>query len=160
MWITSHAKKYALIFLIWGMEFGASQSLQRYIESQSADPEVVIVTANQPPDQDEGIQVSPPTDVESNAIAAFDLQGIAFPPFDHHECMADLNINVDIRQKIFDSKMSVQTQDIRIITQNGVVTLRGTVPAEEVKEHIGDLAAKVIGPYPYDIDNQLEVTDP
>ena len=51
--------------------------------------------------------------------------------------------------------MSVNAQNVKIITQSGKVTLRGPVKTEEEKAQIAKMAEEVAGPG--NVDNQLEV---
>ena len=61
-----------------------------------------------------------------------------------------------IRQEIIAAKdMSVNARNVKIITANGRVTLRGPVKTEEEKRLIGEIAAKIA--QPENVDNQLEV---
>jgi osmotically-inducible protein OsmY len=52
--------------------------------------------------------------------------------------------------------MSVDAQNIKIITQNGHVTLRGAVNSPEEKQHVDDLATGVAKPG--NVTDQLIIT--
>ncbi len=69
---------------------------------------------------------------------------------------SDREITRQIRRAITsDSQYSTLAGNIKIITQNGKVTLRGPVKTAEEQQALGDLAKKVQGVS--SVDNQLEV---
>ena len=61
----------------------------------------------------------------------------------------------DIRKRIVDTKLSVNAHNVKIITQDGKVTLRGPVTTEEEKQQIEQIARDVAGAN--NVDSQLEV---
>ena len=68
----------------------------------------------------------------------------------------DVRITADIRRAIMEDKgMSVAAQNCTIVTDRGVVTLRGAVRSAEEKASIGTKAGAVAGVTR--VDNQLEV---
>jgi osmotically-inducible protein OsmY len=67
----------------------------------------------------------------------------------------DIDITAEIRRRITDTKMSVDAQNAKIVTVNGMVTLRGPVKTQEEKDMIGRVAGEVAGADR--VDNQLEV---
>ena len=77
-------------------------------------------------------------------------------PLDQGNSRADVNMTAKIRKGIVDGKdMSVNAKNVKIITNNGMVTLRGPVNSTEEKRLIGDIANSfaTLG----SVDNQLEV---
>ena len=84
-----------------------------------------------------------------------DRSEIAKTPFDQNENKTDIDITANVRKRVVDTKMSVNAQNVKIITQNGKVTLRGPVKSEEEKMQIDKIAHEVAGPA--NVDNQLEV---
>jgi osmotically-inducible protein OsmY len=54
-----------------------------------------------------------------------------------------------------DDSLSMTAKNVKIITENGMVTLRGPVKSEAEKNKIGQLAKSAAGRMK--IDNQLEV---
>ena len=76
-------------------------------------------------------------------------------PIDQNENRTDIDITANIRKRVVDTKMSVNAQNVKIITQDGKVTLRGPVKSEEEKAQIEKMAHEVAGPA--NVDNQLEV---
>jgi len=76
-------------------------------------------------------------------------------PIDQNENKADVDITANIRKRVVDTKMSVNAQNAKIITQDGKVTLRGPVKSAEEKQQIEDIASDVAGKG--NVDNQLAV---
>src|SRR5205085_6462248 len=76
-------------------------------------------------------------------------------PLDQNENRKDIDITASIRKRVVDTKMSVNAQNVKIITQDGKVTLRGPVKSEEEKTQIEKMAHDVVGAT--NVDNQLEV---
>ena len=76
-------------------------------------------------------------------------------PIDQNENRKDIDITANIRKRVVDTKMSVNAQNVKIITQDGKVTLGGPVKSEEEKAQIEKMAHEVAGPA--NVDNQLEV---
>jgi osmotically-inducible protein OsmY len=76
-------------------------------------------------------------------------------PIDQNENRKDIDITANIRKRVVDTKMSVNAQNVKIITQDGKVTLRGPVKSEEEKTQIEKMAHEVAGAA--NVDNQLEV---
>jgi osmotically-inducible protein OsmY len=70
----------------------------------------------------------------------------------------DLKITADIRQAIMkDSSLSTTAQNIKIITVDRQVTLRGPVNTKEEKTRIAKLASAVAGQAK--VDDQLEIKE-
>lgn len=77
---------------------------------------------------------------------------------DHSESEADRTISQNIRQAITaDDSLSVNGKNVKIITIDGKVTLRGPVESETEKSTIVAKAQQVAGVK--NIENQLEVTN-
>ena len=76
-------------------------------------------------------------------------------PIDQNENRKDIDITANIRKRVVDTKMSVNAQNVKIITQDGKVTLRGPVASEDEKKTIETIAVEVAGAA--NVDNQLEV---
>lgn len=67
----------------------------------------------------------------------------------------NVDMAAEIRRRLTDTQMSVNAQNIKIMTEGGRVTLRGPVQTQEEKDAIGRIAEQVAGPGK--VDNQLEV---
>lgn len=76
-------------------------------------------------------------------------------PLDQSNATADLKITQEIRKSILNQNLSTNAKNIKIITKNGEVTLRGPVDNSTEIEKITTLANGVPGVK--SVDNQLEV---
>lgn len=76
-------------------------------------------------------------------------------PFDQNENKADIKITADIRSRVVDTEMSVDAQNVKIITQNGMVTLRGPVHTADEKAQVEKIAKDIAGKD--NVDSQLEI---
>lgn len=84
-----------------------------------------------------------------------DAGGETKTPLDQSNNSKDTKITQEIRQAITsDKSMSVKAQNVRIITNDGVVTLRGAVEDNDERTTIADKARSVDGVAR--VDNQLE----
>ena len=78
-------------------------------------------------------------------------------PLDQGTGKADVNTTAQIRKEIIAGKnMSVNARNVKIITRDGRVTLRGPVNTAEEKRLIGEIADRIA--QAGNVDNQLEVT--
>lgn len=85
-----------------------------------------------------------------------DRDTAALTPGDQGESEGDRSITQKIRQAVVKNEaLSFTAKNIKIITVDGVVTLRGPVKSEKEKTDIGALAQQVGGMKR--LDNQLEV---
>jgi osmotically-inducible protein OsmY len=76
-------------------------------------------------------------------------------PIDQNENKTDVNITAEIRKRVTATEASINAQNVKIITQDGKVTLRGPVKNEDEKKMIERMALDVAGAG--NVDNQLEV---
>lgn len=76
-------------------------------------------------------------------------------PLDQSNAQSDLKITQAIRKSLMRQDLSVNAKNIKIVTQNGEVTLRGPVDNSTEIENISALAKAVPGVK--SVDNQLEV---
>ncbi len=94
-------------------------------------------------------------DPDNTAVNLRDRQDTVKTPIDQNENQEDVNITAEIRRRVVDSNVSVNAQNVKIITQNGRVTLRGPVMSDEERSIITDIATDVAGTDK--VENQLEV---
>jgi len=93
---------------------------------------------------------------DNSATNIRDREDSAKSPIDQNENKTDIGITADIRSQVVDTKMSVNAQNVKIITQDGRVTLRGPVATAEEKTRIEEIAHSVAGVDK--VDSLLEVT--
>jgi hyperosmotically inducible periplasmic protein len=75
---------------------------------------------------------------------------------DQSENEADRKITQEVRKSIVDDdKLSTNAQNVKIITNDGQVTLRGPVKTQEEKKAIESKAKQVAGVK--NVENQLEI---
>ena len=97
------------------------------------------------------------TDADNTARNVRDRDDRTLTPLDQGNSKADTDTTAQIRKGILAGKgMSVSAKNVKIITKNGRVTLRGPVKSEEEKRLIGEIANGVA--HSENVDNQLEVT--
>jgi osmotically-inducible protein OsmY len=85
-----------------------------------------------------------------------DRSDAAVTPGDQSESKADLETTRQIRRAITQNdQMSTMAKNVKIVTANGKVTLRGPVKSDAEKQQIADLAKGTEGVT--SVDNELEV---
>jgi hyperosmotically inducible protein len=85
-----------------------------------------------------------------------DSGGSTLTPMDQSENEADVTLTQRIRQAVMDDDtLSMTAKNIKIITVNGVVTLRGPVDSEQERNRIVAKAEQLAGAKK--VDSQLEV---
>jgi hyperosmotically inducible periplasmic protein len=85
-----------------------------------------------------------------------DRDGATLTPGDQGNNETDLRITQQIRQAVMgDKSLSFTAKNVKIITANGKVTLRGPVKTEQERSAIEAAARKVAGAS--QVDNQIEV---
>jgi hyperosmotically inducible protein len=95
-------------------------------------------------------------DTDNTGRNVRDRDGAALTPFDQSENAKDVTITRQIRHSITGEKtMSLDAHNVKIITIEGVVTLRGPVNSVDEKLSIAGIAETTPGVLK--VDNQLEV---
>ena len=93
---------------------------------------------------------------DNTAVNKRDRDASAKTPIDQKENQRDVSITADIRKQILAKKeMSVDARNVKIITADGKVTLRGPVASQEERDAIDEIARSVAGKD--NVDNQIEV---
>src|SRR6187401_654286 len=82
---------------------------------------------------------------DNTEVNVRDRTDAAKTPIDQNENQADIDITANIRKRVVDTKMSVNAQNVKIITQDGKVTLRGPVKSDEETTQIEKMAHEVAG---------------
>jgi hyperosmotically inducible periplasmic protein len=96
------------------------------------------------------------TDADNTTRNVHDRDDRTLTPLDQGNSQADIDTTAQIRKEIIDAKdMSVNARNVKIITMNGHVTLRGPVNTAEEKRLIGEIANRIARSE--NVDNQLEV---
>jgi len=85
-----------------------------------------------------------------------DRGGDTVTPGDQSNNKADLNLTQQLRKAIMaDKSLSTNAKNVKIITANGVVTLRGPVNTPQEKATIEAKAQSIVGAN--NVDSQLEI---
>lgn len=85
-----------------------------------------------------------------------DRQDNARTPGDQSNSKSDMALTQEVRKAVVaDKALSTNAHNVKIITKNGVVTLRGPVKSPEEKDTIAAKAKQVAGVK--NVDNQLEI---
>lgn len=93
---------------------------------------------------------------DNTAVNERDQSSAAKTPFDQGNNSNDIKLTADIRQQIVNrSGMSINARNIKIVSADGKVTLRGPVENQAEKDLIEQMAKDTAGAA--NIDNQLEV---
>jgi sporulation protein YlmC with PRC-barrel domain len=96
------------------------------------------------------------TGADNTAVNVRDRNERTLTPLDQGNSQADIDITAQIRKEIIATKeMSVDARNVKIITKDGRVTLRGPVNSAEEKRLIGQIAERIANPG--NVNNQLEV---
>lgn len=96
------------------------------------------------------------SDRTNTEVNTRDRDDVTKTPLDQNENEADIKITADIRSRVVDTEMSVDAQNVKIITQDGQVTLRGPVHTAAEKTKIEQIANDVAGSGK--VDSQLEIS--
>src|SRR3954453_6548178 len=100
-----------------------------------------------------------PTAADNTAKNERDRSGDTKTSGDQSNSAADIKLSADIRRAVVgDGSLSMTAKNIKIISANGMVTLRGPVQTAAEKTQIEKLARKAAGKAK--IQNQLEVKAP
>jgi osmotically-inducible protein OsmY len=92
----------------------------------------------------------------NTAVNVRDRTETAKTPIDQNENQSDINLTATIRKRVVGTEMSTDAHNVKIISQEGHVTLRGPVKSPEEKAQIEAIARDVAGKEK--VDSQLEVT--
>jgi len=97
--------------------------------------------------------------LENTEINARDKDNSTLTPEDQKETEGDIKITAAIRQAVVKNEsLSVNAQNVKIITRNGAVTLRGPVKNEAEKIKLQDIAKQTPGVL--QVNNNLEFKAP
>ena len=141
--------------LLCGAVIGCMESPSSASRSDSTTEEPVTVTANRPITTEHPTTTADRVEPDNTEVNVRDRDDESKTPIDQNENAADIEITASIRSKVVDTEMSVAAQNVKIITQDGKVTLRGPVRSDEEKELVEGIAKGVAGSG--NVDSQLEV---
>jgi osmotically-inducible protein OsmY len=95
-------------------------------------------------------------DADNTGKNVRDREDRTVTPMDQSNKQEDIDVTASIRRALMDDgKLSTNARNVKIITRDGVVTLRGPVENEQEKVTIARTAQSVAGVRR--VDNQLEI---
>jgi osmotically-inducible protein OsmY len=101
------------------------------------------------------IQLAADSALENTEQNARDKNNATLTPEDQKETKKDIRITAHIRKTVIkDKSLSMDAQNAKIISRNGVVTLRGPVETMVESKKLQKIAKKTRGVV--QVDNQLE----
>jgi len=116
---------------------------------------LLLMTSVVRAEQNTAIYLTADSALENTELNVRDKDKATLTPEDQKETKKDIEITAKIRQAVVrDKSLSVNAQNVKIITRNGVVTLRGPVASEAESTKLQKIAEKMRGVV--QVDNQLE----
>ena len=110
-------------------------------------------------EQYDAIYMAASSALENTEVNVRDKDNTTLTPEDQKETESDIKITADIRKAIIKNKsLSVDAQNVKIISRNGVVTLRGPVETKKECKKLKKIAKHTPGVLK--VDNQLEIKAP
>ena len=120
---------------------------------------LIMMTGTVRAEQNTAIYLAADSALENTEINVRDKDNTTLTPEDQKETEGDIKITAAIRQAVVKNEsLSVNAQNIKIITRNGVVTLRGPVESEAENMKLQDIARQTPGVM--QVNNQLEIKAP
>ena len=120
---------------------------------------LLMMTGSVRAEQDAVIYLAADSALENTERNVRDQDNTTLTPEDQKETESDIKITAAIRQTVVKNKsLSANAQNIKIITRNGVVTLRGPVESKKESKKIKKIAKHTPGVLK--VDNQLEIKAP
>jgi len=97
-----------------------------------------------------------PVEPDNTRLNARDRDGTNLTPVDQGENATDRTTTQKIRQALIaDRSLSFDAQNVKVITKEGRVPLRGPVATQQERDAVESAAIRVVGPG--QVDNQVEV---
>lgn len=125
------------------------------LDTDGVLPEVSTERSTVPPTVDP----EPPPAADNSAVNERDRDGAEKTPLDQGQDSTDVERTAEIRRKVLSlPEISINARNVKIITVDGQVTLRGPVASEAEKEAIYRAAVEVAGEE--NVVNELEVSQP
>jgi hypothetical protein len=111
-----------------------------------------------PSDQDRSANATAttPPDADNTAMNKQDRDGNTLTPIDQKEDSSDLAITASIRREILKTDgLSTNADNVKVITADGHVTLRGVVEDEAERDSVESIAERIAGAD--HVEDQLQV---
>ena len=116
---------------------------------------LIMMTSPVQAEQKAVIHLAANSELENTERNVRDKDNTTLTPEDQKETKKDIKITAKIRQAVVrDKALSIDAQNAKIISRNGVVTLRGPVANEAEKMKLQQITQQTKGVV--QVDNQLE----
>jgi hyperosmotically inducible protein len=120
---------------------------------------LILMTGTVRAEQNTVINLAADSALENTQRNVRDKENATLTPEDQKETKSDIKITAHIRKTVVNHKsLSVDAHNVKIITRNGVVTLRGPVENEAERNELQEIAKHTRGVK--QVDNQLEIKAP
>lgn len=120
---------------------------------------LILMTGTVRAEQDTAIYLAADSALENTKRNVRDKDNTTLTPEDQKETESDVKVTANIRKAVVeDESLSVNAQNVKIITRNGVVTLRGPVESEAESMKLQQIAKQTPGVM--QVANQLEIKAP
>ena len=120
---------------------------------------LMLTTGTVQAEQNDAIYLAASSALENTEVNVRDKDNTTLTPEDQKETESDIKITADIRKAIIKNKsLSVDAQNVKIITRNGLVTLRGPVETKKESKKLKKIAKHTPGVLK--VNNQLEIKAP
>ena len=120
---------------------------------------LIMMTGSAQAEQSVAIYLAASSALENTEVNVRDKDNTTLTPEDQKETKKDIKITAHIRKAVVkDKSLSIDAQNAKIITRNGMVTLRGPVANEAESKTLEKIAKKTRGVVK--VDNQLEIKAP
>jgi hyperosmotically inducible protein len=119
----------------------------------------VMIAGSVQAEQNDAIYLAAGKSAEDTSRNVRDKDDMTLTPEDQKETEADVKVTANIRKVVTDDEsLSVNAHNAKIITRNGVVTLRGPVESQAESMRLQQIATQTPGVMR--VVNQLEVKAP
>ena len=125
--------------------------------AKSTAERTTTVTENHAATSEHPAAANEPVDRTNTGVNVRDRESTAKTPLDQNQNKSDITITADIRKRVVGTDMSTTAHNVKIITQDGKVTLRGPVKTAVEKKKIEEIAMDVAGANK--VDSQHEVNN-
>jgi osmotically-inducible protein OsmY len=116
---------------------------------------LILMTGTVRAEPDSAIYLAADSALENTERNVRDQNDATLTPEDQKENESDIKITADIRQALVrDKSLSVNAQNVKIITRDGKVTLRGPVESKAESLRLQQITKQTPGVV--QVDNQLE----
>ena len=141
--------------MILGLALGCNTYRSENPDARSTPFQPSTVTVNRPDDSEQSTESQESVGRSNTGVNVRDQSDTTKTPFDQNENGVDVLTTANNRKQVIAKKMFSNGHNVKIITQNGKVTLRGPVQSDQEMQQIKDIAIAVAGVG--NVDCQIDV---